>query len=205
MVVWFPPVQKTPDARLGRLLLAAMRAVPAESPASSASEAQRLQQRDPDAWRLLFEREMPAIYRYAQSRVANPTEAEDITSQVFTEAWEHAEAFKDQGLPPRAWLFGIARNVVNSHRRRLFSRPPVVAVEAFDGAHADPNLDAALIDLARALTLIEPAHAEVISLRFIHGLSLQDTAIALGATVDAIKGRQARALARLKEHLEEPD
>ncbi|MEP7215600.1 MAG: sigma-70 family RNA polymerase sigma factor [Anaerolineaceae bacterium] len=170
---------------------------------SSDSEAGLLQQRDPDAWRVLFENEMPAIYRYAQSRLANPSEAEDATSQVFAEAWEHAEAFQDQGLPPRAWLFGIARNVVNTHRRRWFGRPPAVAIEAFDGASADPRLDADLLDLARSLALLEPAYAEVISLRFIHGLSLQEVAISLGASVDGIKGRQARALARLKDHLDE--
>lgn len=185
------------------VLLAMRKLAPEPSSVSSDSEAGLLQQRDPDAWRVLFENEMPAIYRYAQSRLANPSEAEDATSQVFAEAWEHAEAFQDQGLPPRAWLFGIARNVVNTHRRRWFGRPPAVAIEAFDGASADPRLDADLLDLARSLALLEPAYAEVISLRFIHGLSLQEVAISLGASVDGIKGRQARALARLKDHLDE--
>ena len=184
-------------------LLAAHNLAPDAVSTISNSDAARLQRREPDAWRDLFEREMPAIYRYAKSRLADASEAEDATSQVFTEAWEHAEAFQDRGLPPRAWLFGIARNVVNTHRRRWFGRPPAVAIEAFDGALADPGLDAGLLDLARSLALIDPAHAEVISLRFIHGLSLHETAIALGTSLDGVKGRQARALARLRDHLEE--
>lgn len=186
------------------LLLAVRSLVPDAASPASTSEASRLQRREPEAWRQLFEREMPAIYRYAQSRLANPSEAEDATSQVFAEAWEHADAFEDRGLPARAWLFGIARNVVNTHRRRWFGRPPAVAIEAYDGAAADPGLDADLLDLARSLAVLDPAHAEVISLRFIHGLSLQEAAIALGTSVDGVKGRQARALARLREHLQEP-
>lgn len=197
------PMHVPPPGRFWGLLLAVRKLAPDTAPVVSNSEAARLQRREPDAWRVLFEREMPAIYRYAQSRLANASEAEDATSQVFAEAWEHAEAFEDQGLPPRAWLFGIARNVINTHRRRWFGRRPAVAIEAFDGAAADPGLDADLLDLARSMALIEPAHAEVISLRFIHGLSLQETAIALGTSVDGVKGRQARALARLKDHLGE--
>lgn len=185
------------------LLLAVRKLAPAALSPLPVSEAARLQRREPDAWRDLFEREMPAIYRYAKSRLADASEAEDATSQVFTEAWEHAEAFQDRGLPPRAWLFGIARNVVNTHRRRWFGRPPAVAIEAFDGASADPGLDSGLLDLARSLALIDPAHAEVISLRFIHGLSIQEAAIVMGTSPDGVKGRQARALARLRDHLEE--
>lgn len=185
------------------LLLAVRRLAPTPAPAITPTEAARLRDRDPDTWRALFEREMPALYRYAFSRLGNASEAEDATSQVFAEAWEHADAFQDQGLPARAWLFGIARNVINTHRRRFFGRPPAVAIEAFDGASHDPGLDTDLLDLARSLTLIEAAHAEVISLRFIHGLSLQETAVALGTSVDGVKGRQARALARLKDQLAE--
>ncbi|MBA4179915.1 MAG: hypothetical protein C0506_04930 [Anaerolinea sp.] len=203
-VLAMPMIARAPGGLWGSLFAVRLPVQEEAAPAGVNSEASRLKSREPDAWRQLFEREMPAIYRYAQSRLANASEAEDATSQVFAEAWEHAEAFRDQGLPARAWLFGIARNVVNSHRRRWFGRPPAVAIEAFDGAAADPGLDSDLIDLAHSLSLLEPAHAEVVSLRFIHGLSLQETAIALGTSVDGVKGRQARALARLRDHLQEP-
>jgi len=165
------------------------------------SEPELLRQRDPGAWRVLFEREMPAIYQYSASRLGSPTEAEDATSEVFEAAWEHAGSFSDQGLPARAWLFGIARNVVNTRRRKWVQRPPALALETFDGGEADPALDPALIDLARAVDSLEQAHAEVITLRFLHGLSLQETADVLRTTVDAVKGRQARALMEMRKAL----
>ena len=165
------------------------------------TEGDLLRRRDPEAWRTFFEREMPAIYRYAMSRLGQPSEAEDATSQVFEEAWDHAGSFADHGLPARAWLFGIARNVVNTQRRKWMRRPPIVALEGFDGGESDPSLDPDLIDLAHSITLLDRGHAEVISLRFLHGLSLQETAAVLGTSVDGVKGRQARALAELRKHL----
>lgn len=160
-----------------------------------------LRRRDQEAWRQLFAAEMPAVYRYALSRLGNAADAEDLTSSVFAEAWEHAGSLEDRGLPPRAWLFGIARNLVSTHRRRWFRRPPMLALEAFDSQADDPGLSADLLDLARGVAALSAGHAEVVMLRFIHGLSLQETAAVLLTTVDGVKGKQARALSELREGL----
>jgi RNA polymerase sigma-70 factor (ECF subfamily) len=169
--------------------------------APTATQVRAIRGREPGAWHELFDREMPAIYRYALSRLGDAGRAEDATSEVFEQAWRHAETFENRGLPVRAWLFGIARNVVGSHRRSWFRRAPHLAIEAFDGAGYDAALRPERLDLARAVAALEPAHAEVISLRFVHGLSLQEAAEVIGATVDAVKGRQARALAALRERM----
>ncbi|MBE0609115.1 MAG: sigma-70 family RNA polymerase sigma factor [Dehalococcoidia bacterium] len=176
---------------------------PALAGVPTAAQARAIREREPGAWHELFDREMPAIYRYALSRLGDAGRAEDATSEVFEQAWRHAETFEDRGLPVRAWLFGIARNVVGSHRRSWFRRAPQLAIEAFDGAGDDAALSPERLDLARAVAALEPAHAEVISLRFVHGLSLQEAAEVIGASVDAVKGRQARALAALRERLVE--
>ncbi|MEO8539513.1 MAG: sigma-70 family RNA polymerase sigma factor [bacterium] len=169
--------------------------------AEATLEHEALRRRDQDAWRKVFETEHSAIYRYAIGRLGSPTDAEDATSQVFAEAWEHAPTYEDHGLPVRAWLFGIARNVVNSHRRRLIQRPPQLSLEDHDRADHDPALDADRLDLAKAVATLELSWAEVVTLRFIHGLSVAETASALGLSVDAVKGKQARALAQLRKSL----
>lgn len=168
---------------------------------SRGSEINALRNRDREAWRLLFEREMRAIFRYARGRLGDESRAEDATAEVFEHAWQNAETLVDRGLPPRAWLFGIARNVVGSHWRRWFRQPPQLSLDAFDAPVSDGSIDHESMDLARAIARLEPAHSEVITLRFVHGLSLQETAASLDVTVDAIKGRQARALAALREIL----
>ena len=65
----------------------------------------------------------------------------------------------------------------------------------------NPGLNDDRIDLARALASLDSGWSEVITLRFIHGLSAQETAEVLGITVDAVKGKQARALAELRKKL----
>ena len=104
-------------------------------------EVSRLRNRRQDAWNDFFVREMPAVYRYALSRLASSSDAEDAASHTFEQAWEHADRLEDEGLPARAWLFGIARNVVNTYRRRRLRRPPPVALESFDMGAADRSLD----------------------------------------------------------------
>lgn len=165
------------------------------------AEINALRNRDEEAWRLLFEREMRSIYRYARGRLGDSSRAEDATAEVFEHAWQNADTLVDRGLPPRAWLFGIARNVVGTHWRKWFRQPPQLSLDAFDGPSTDGAIDHESMDLARAIARLEPAHSEVITIRFVHGLSLQEAAAALDVTVDAIKGRQARALAALRDIL----
>lgn len=164
-------------------------------------DIEALRDRDPDAWHRLFEREMRAVFRYAYGRLGDVTRAEDATADVFESAWQNAESLRDHGLPARAWLFGIARNVIGTHWRRWFRQPPQLSLEAFQEPASDGSIDHERLDLAAAIARLDVAHSEVITLRFIHGLSLQEAAAALNVTVDAIKGRQARALAALRDSL----
>ncbi|MGE5596123.1 MAG: RNA polymerase sigma factor [Hyphomicrobiales bacterium] len=191
-------------AGLGRVLLAVMNPAAAGDSLVTprGEEIRRLRERDPAAWRELFEREMPAIYRYALSRIGDATEAEDITSAVFAEAWESAGKLEDHGLPARAWLFGVARHVVGTRRRQLFRRPPMLTLEGFDGPDGGGSqFDAEHLDLLAAIGRLKRRQAEVITLRFVHGLSLQETAAAMAASVDSVKGLQARALSELRAML----
>ncbi|MCC7366723.1 MAG: sigma-70 family RNA polymerase sigma factor [Dehalococcoidia bacterium] len=174
----------------------------AEQLPAPGDELARLRRRDPDAWHVLFDREMPAIYRYALGSVGAAAEAEDIASAVFAEAWESAGRLEDHGLPARAWLFGIARNIIASHRRKLFRRPPVLSIEPYDAPDERAVLDPEHLDLARAVQRLDRVQGEVVVLRFVHGLSLQETAAVLNVSVDSVKGRQARALTALRKLLE---
>ncbi|OAI43503.1 hypothetical protein AYO38_10735 [bacterium SCGC AG-212-C10] len=161
----------------------------------------RLKQREPGAWQELFAQESAALYRYVHSRTGDEGESEDIVSQIFEEAWKHIGSFEDRGLPPRAWLFGIARNLVGTHRRRWLGRPRMLALESLDVPADEPGMDATSMDLARAVASLSRSHSEVITLRFLHGLSIQETAAVLETSVDGIKGRQSRALQELRKKL----
>ena len=187
-----------------RLLLALSRDVteaPASEAGAPAAYLDALRRGDPDSWRVLFEEESPAIYRYALSRLGSPEDAEDVANQVFEEAWGAIHRYRDQGLPLRAWLFGIARNLAGAHRRRFMQSNAQVSVDALEvEGHTDAER-AEMLDLVDAIASLETSHAEVISLRYVHGLSLAETAAVLRTTVNGVKGRQQRALAALKRRL----
>lgn len=185
------------------LLLAVSGIEPAEAPAlpPSASFLDRLQQSDPEAWRHLFENESAALYRYAFSRLGSREDAEDVTNQVFAEAWNAIKRYRDEGLPVRAWLFGIARHLTSRHRARFMTRNAQVSIDALQ---VEGSADAVSVDqlaLVQALAALEPAHAEVLSLRFVHGLSLVEVAAVIKTSVDGVKGRQKRALDALRRQL----
>lgn len=159
---------------------------------------------DHDAWTSLFEAESTSIYRYALSRLGRPEDAEEVTSQTFEAAWKGISRYRDEGLPLRAWLFGIARKLAGKHRRRFMARNSQVSLDALEAEASTPTFDPRLADLAAALESLEPRYAEVISLRFLHGLSIRETAAVLKASEDGIKGRQRRALEALRQRLDEP-
>lgn len=74
--------------------------------------------RDPDAFGSLYERYVARIYRYLISHVGDVAEAEDLTAQVFTAAWEGLGGYEERG-EFAAWLFRIARNKASDfHRQR---------------------------------------------------------------------------------------
>lgn len=202
---FFMPLAAEPAGLFpGRWLAVSGRLASSTGDDAERSLGARLRKRDPVAWQQFFSAEMPGVFRYARSRLCDADEAEDAASHVFEEAWEHAGSFEDQGLPPRAWLFGIARNVVGTYRRRWLRRPPMLVIEDHETAANDEALSPDQFDLAEAITRLDRGHAEVVTLRFIHGLSLAETAEALRVSVDAIKGRQARALTELRILLEGP-
>jgi RNA polymerase sigma-70 factor (ECF subfamily) len=173
------------------------------APSSGSSEAylDQLRGGNPDSWRRLFDEESAALYRYAFSRLGRTEDAEDVTNQVFEEAWRGIGRYRDEGLPLRAWLFGIARNLAGNHRRRFMTRNAQLSVDSLQVEGHPDAARAEMIDLAEAISSLDSGQAEVISLRYIHGLSLLETAAVLKTTVDGVKGRQQRALAALKTKL----
>lgn len=181
-------------------LLSVLTGESVEAQAQSTGDAtiRAIRDRDPRAWRQLYETDGDAIYRYVLGRIGSHTDAEDMTALVFEAAWKHASSLRDQGLPARAWLFGIARHVVGTHYRRAFRRAPVVSLDAFVDVAVNLEEDSRL-DLAMALGKLKPSLAEVVIMRFVHDLSLKETATALNTTVDAVKRRQARGIEELRK------
>lgn len=173
---------------------------------------ERIQRGDAQAWVPLWNHYKSLVYRYVLGRVSNQQVAEDLTADTFLRAMKGISKFKWRGKDPGAWLITIARNLVTDHVRRV-GREVVDSdtVEAI--AWAAPGSESAedtAIRLRRVRAVLAAIggleslyYQEVVILRFLHGLSIADTAAVLDKSEGAIKMAQRRALEAVAELLPE--
>ena len=71
----------------------------------------------PERFAAIFARYFAEVHRYLAGRVG-PAEADDLAAEVFSVAFAQRHRY-DLGRPcARPWLYGIATNLIASHRRR---------------------------------------------------------------------------------------
>jgi RNA polymerase sigma-70 factor (ECF subfamily) len=166
------------------------------------------QQGDTTSFGELYEQFFDRIYRYVSFKTGSASEAEDITGEVFVRMLESIHKFKWQGHPFSSWLFRIAHNLVVDHFRKNGKRSIVslenttTHVEAaavdIDG-HIDTELS--MGEVRKAMVGLTELQKEVISLRFAAGLSVAETAEAIGKKENAVKALQHAGLKKLRRLL----
>ena len=153
----------------------------------------------------LYDAHVDAVYRYVLYRMREPSDAEDVTSDVFTRAFAAIHRYRWQGKSFLAWLYTIARNAVTDRRRR--QRPTVDLDDAYGLAEEGPTAhDRAVrgeqVDALRgAVKHLTTEQQEVLALRFIENMSSRQVAKVLGKNEGAIRALQFRALGRLRKIL----
>ena len=162
---------------------------------------------DVDAIGALYDQHHQSIFRYVWLRVGDRQLAEDLTGDVFTRMLAALPSYRSVGLPFRAWLYRIAHNLLVDHYRKENQRVSVSldAIEDQDAGESDlaSTLDRKLDveRVQRALSLLDQPHRDVVVLRFVCGLSLQEVALALDKSEAAVKSLQHRGLAALRRTL----
>lgn len=168
---------------------------------------ERARDGDQHAFAQLYDRYVDQVYGYVRRRVGNREVAEDLTGDVFLRAWRRFDRFQWQGVDLGAWLTTIARNRVHDHfksARFRLERSVDDVGDRDEGPRIDqPERVAEARELARslasALEQLKDDHREVIELRFVHDMSVTETAAVLGRTVGATKALQYRALRALAQ------
>ncbi|GAA3792305.1 hypothetical protein GCM10022226_09430 [Sphaerisporangium flaviroseum] len=165
---------------------------------------------DADAFAALYDRYVDLVYRYVYFRVGCHALAEDLTSETFLRALRRIADFTWQGRDFGAWLVTIARNLVTDHYKSGRYRMEVSTAEVLDtpldGPHIPENAVVTTMVNERVLRAVRDLGAEqqeCVVLRFLHGMSLAETALIMGKKSGAIKALQFRAIRALARALPE--
>ena len=166
---------------------------------------ERAKEGDSEAFGAIFDAYAGPIHRFIASRVNRPSDAEDLTQLVFVKALEALPRYEARGIPFGGWLFRLARNAIIDQVRTRRDHLSLVAAVTRETEDAGPEAMAALRDdldrVARALIELTDDQREVIELRFFAGLSVHETADAMGRQDGTVRGLQFRALAALRRSL----
>jgi RNA polymerase sigma-70 factor (ECF subfamily) len=167
-------------------------------------------QGDTQAFGQLYQLHVDRVYSYILFRVRDSELAQDLTQDVFLHAFKAIGRFTWQGkFAP--WLLRIGRNAIIDHWRKDARRPEQPAatdaelevdtyVDVAD-AIAEVDLQIDRERLLMATSGLTELQQQVLALRFAAGMSIAETAEAMGKSEDAVKNLQHHALANLRRVL----
>jgi len=167
------------------------------------SLVQRVQAGEAEAFGLIYDAYIDMVFRYVYFRIHDRHLAEDFASETFTRALRRIDSVSFQGRDVGAWLITIARNIIRDHVKSSRYKLEVTSADMRDADRAtDGPEDAVLARLSHAALLdcvkkLSPEQQECIVLRFLQGLSVSETALAMNRNDGAIKALQHRAVRRL--------
>lgn len=157
---------------------------------------------DPYACRWLWDRYAGQIRAFLLTR--GTPDADEVVNDVFLAAFTGVGGFVGGEPEFRAWLYRVARNkrvdAIRAHERRP---TPTDTPSRLSSTHADTESEAvaALVDeeFRDLLAGLTPDQRDVVVLRFLADLTLEQTATALDKPVGAVKSLQHRAIGQLRK------
>ncbi|MEW2547527.1 ECF subfamily RNA polymerase sigma factor, BldN family [Streptomyces sp. NPDC047002] len=164
---------------------------------------ERAQAGEADAFGKLYDQYSDTVYRYIYYRVGGRATAEDLTSETFLRALRRISTFTYQGRDFGAWLVTIARNLVADHFKSSRFRLEVTTGEMLDANEVERSPEDSVLEslsnaaLLEAVRKLNPQQQECVTLRFLQGLSVAETARVMGKNEGAIKTLQYRAVRTL--------
>lgn len=170
---------------------------------------------DADAFAALYRRYVDRVHAFAYRRSGSQEVAEDVTAATFERALRYLDGFtwRPGGFAP--WLFRIASNEVATHYRREYRARSNKAQAVFhalqpsvgDGGYEDVErrLDAPVAEVVEAMNAISPRYQQVLALRFLAGLSLEEAAVAMECSKPTMSVTVHRAVGALRKAMLKED
>jgi RNA polymerase sigma-70 factor (ECF subfamily) len=155
-----------------------------------------------------------AIVNLARAMTGSDADADDLAQETFVRAWRGFSRFRGDSSV-RTWLYGIALNVIRTHRAKRTRAARVFSVLSRRGEGEEEPLEhvAAAGDLEeqiaardaidRALAMLSAELRETLVLRDVQGLDYGEISAVLGVPIGTVESRIFRARQRLRPLLEQ--
>lgn len=161
----------------------------------------------PERFATIFDRYAPVVHGYLSRRVG--ALADDLVSETFLLAFRGRSSYVTGRAPVRAWLFGIATNLVRRHARdeerryRAFGRAAGHVEQATELGEVAGRVDAHALrgELVAALTELSRDDLDVLLLWTYPQLSYAEIAGALGVPVGTVRSRLNRARGKVRARI----
>lgn len=152
----------------------------------------------------LYDKHLRTVYGFFMAKTMHRQTAEDLTSDVFMTTLEQLQTKADRIQDPEKYLYGVMKLTWTQYLRRKYDHP-VTYVENIEdfSRYVERELETFVgQSLAeRAAPYIETLprqQREVLTLRFLSGMSLSEICTHLGKDMNYVKTTQKRGLASLK-------
>jgi len=163
---------------------------------------------EPDWFSVIFDRYHAAIRRFVASRLGGAA-ADDVAAATFLAAFDQRGRYDQTRPEARAWLYGIATNLIARHRRTEIRgyRAAARARGRQDAENHDQRVaervsaEALSPELARGLAGLSRGDRDALLLVVVAQLSYEETAFALGIPIGTVGSRVNRARRRLRSAL----
>ena len=166
----------------------------------------RLRRGDPAALEKLMDRYLPyvsAVVWNILRGTLQPEDAEEVASDVFLAAWEHADALRPGHI--RGWLGTVARNRAKNALRGAGRTLPLEAEELELPAPDDPAEDALRREdrqrVRRALEALPEGDRTLFLRHYFYAQTVEEIAAALSLNPSTVKSRLWRGREKLREYL----
>ena len=166
---------------------------------------ERCRRGDGLAWETLVRTHQSSVIAVTRHYLGDLEEAKDVAQDVFVRLYENLDTFSG-GDSFKPWLLRMARNASIDRIRRIKARPPAHDVPVDDAvltSHGDPEEAAGRAAreslLRRAMARLGEQHREVVLLKEVQGLTLEEVAELLALPIGTVKSRSSRARIELAQ------